>query len=305
MIQEGELRLDWLRSFLAVAHTGGYSRAARLLNVSQPAVSTHVHDLEKRLGTKLLEKHGGRVRFTRAGETVSTEVREILAKADRLRESALQSNSTVGGPLNIGASTTPGNYVLPALLGRFERENPGVRSRLWIGNSAQTLERVLRSEVDLGVLGFHPRVHNLISQAFGSDEIVLFAPKSHPLARVRGPVTPSDCAEHRFILRESDSATSRHSQIWFAKHKLKPDVMELSCPETLKRVVAAGMGIGVLSKRAVMDGNGESVFRVLRVEGFPIRRNLYLCWLKRKHLNRTISAFLEMSADALRTQRAI
>lgn len=305
MIQEGELRLEWLRSFLAVAHTGGYSRAARMLNVSQPTVSTHVDDLEKRLGSKLLEKHGGKVRYTSAGEAIAADAREILAKADRLRESASQSDWQVGGALSIGASTTPGNYVLPALLGRFERENPGVRSRLWIGNSAQTLERLLRGEVDLAAVGFLPREDNLACRPLGSDEIVLFARRDHPLARVRGAVSPSDCAKQRFLIRESDSATSRHSQAWFAKYGIKPAVMELSCPETLKRLVATGMGIGLLSKRAVMDGNGESVFRVLRVEGFPIRRKLYLCWLKRKHLNRTISAFLGMSADVLRAQRAI
>lgn len=294
MSHENGLRLDWLRSFLAVAESGGYSRAARALHLSQPAVSTHLKELEKSLGATLLEKIGGRVRLTPAGEAAALDAREILEGVGRLRESALRLETEVGGTLTVGASTTPGNYVLPALLGRFERANPGVRTRLVIGNSANVLTRLLKNEVDLGAVGIKPTASDFVSAPLGWDEIVLFVHHSHPLAKIRGAVPPAELVRHRFLQRESDSATRRLSDGWFAKHKVRPSVMELGCPETLKRSVAAGLGVGVLSKAAIGAPGGETEFRVLNVAGFPIRRQLHMTWLKRKRLTRTMTSFLEL-----------
>jgi DNA-binding transcriptional LysR family regulator len=294
MTRENGLRLEWLRSFLAVADSGGYSRAARALHMSQPAVSTHVKELEKSLGAKLLEKIGGKVRLTPSGEAAARDAREVLEGVSRLRESASRSENEVGGPLTVGASTTPGNYILPALLGRFERANPGVRTQLLVGNSAHVLNRLLRNEVDLGAVGIRPQPSDFVSEPLCADEIVIFAHRDHPLARTRGAVSPADCARHRFLIRESDSATRRLSVGWFAKHRVRPVVMELGCPETLKRSVAAGLGLGILSRFAVTSSGGETEFKVLDVPGFPIRRQLYMTWLKRKRMNRTLTSFLEL-----------
>jgi DNA-binding transcriptional LysR family regulator len=295
MRQENGMRLEWLKSFLAVADSGGYSRAARVLHMSQPAVSTHVKELESSLGVKLLEKIGGKVRLTLSGEAAARDAREVLEGVRRLRDSAGRFETEVAGTLTVGASTTPGNYLLPPLLGRFERENPGVRSRLIVGNSATVLGRLLKNEVDLGAVGLKPSAPDFLSERLATDEIVLFVHREHPLARARGPVAPAELARHRFLIRESDSATRRHGDAWFAKHRVRPAVMELGCPETLKRSVAAGLGVGVLSRFAVTAPGGESEFRVLQVPGFPIRRQLYMCWLKRKRLNRTMTSFLELA----------
>ncbi|HYE97793.1 MAG TPA: LysR substrate-binding domain-containing protein [Planctomycetota bacterium] len=295
MHRENGIRLEWLRSFLAVADSGGYSKGARALHMSQPAVSTHVKELETSLGAKLLEKIGGKVRLTASGEAAAADAREILEGVRRLRDSAGRLATEVGGTLAVGASTTPGNYLLPALLGRFERENPGVRTRLLIGNSAHVLGRLLKNEVDLGAVGLKPSAPDFLSERLATDEIVLFVHREHPLARARGLVNPAELARHRFLVRESDSATRRHGDGWFAKHKIRPSVMELGCPETLKRSVAAGLGVGVLSRFAVGAEGGETDFRVLTVPGFPIRRQLFMCWLKRKRLNRTMTSFLDLA----------
>jgi LysR family transcriptional regulator, low CO2-responsive transcriptional regulator len=294
MARENGLRLEWLRSFLAVAESGGYSRAARALHMSQPAVSTHVKELEKSLGSPLLEKIGGKVRLTPSGVAAADEAREVLDGVRRLRESATRSENEIGGTLAVGASTTPGNYILPALLGRFERAHPGVRTRLVVGNSAHVLSRLLKNEVDLGAVGIRPVTTDFVAEPLEDDEIVIFVPNDHPLARGKGVVAPADVARFRFLMRESDSATRRLSDGWFARHKVRPAVMELGCPETLKRSVAAGLGVGVLSKHAVTTSGGESGFKILDVPGFPIRRKLFMTWLRRKRLNRTMTSFLEL-----------
>jgi len=288
------VKLEWLRSFLAVIDSGGFTKAAKKLHMSQPAVSTHIIELEKNLGVELFEKIGSRNRMTASGESIIAEARAILQGVRQLPIIAHESESGVGGLLTVGASTTPGNYVLPRYLAEFERLYPAARTKLVIGNSTRVLERLLENDVDLGAVGVHPSADDFISRPLCDDEIVVFAPLSNPLTRRRGEIPIADLSGQRFILRESDSATRRLTEGWLASRKLAPTVLELGCPETVKRAVAAGLGLGILTKLAISREAGERDFAVLRVPGFPIRRSLYMVHLRRKRLTRTMVAFLDL-----------
>src|SRR6185436_12981907 len=115
------LKLEWLRSFLTVAEVQGFTKAARILHLSQPAVSTHIKELEENMGTRLFEHLGGRIRLSRAGEAAAREARKVLDGVRAFRDAVVESEQTVKGNLALGASTTPGNYLLLPLMGRFER----------------------------------------------------------------------------------------------------------------------------------------------------------------------------------------
>jgi len=291
---ESPVKLEWLRSFLAIVDTGGFTKAAKKLRMSQPAVSTHISELQKNLGAELFEKLGSRSRLTASGEAILGEARAILQGVRHLRVMAQESETGVGGLITVGASTTPGNYVLPRYLAEFERLYPAVQTKLVIGNSSRILDRLKANEVELGAIGLQPPSDEFISRPLIDDEIVVFAPTGHPLTRRRGEIPLSDLSGQRFILRESDSATRRHTENWLASRKFTPTVLELGCPETVKRTVAAGLGLGILTKFAVSAGAGERGFAVLRVPGFPIRRTLYMVYLRRKRLTRTMAAFLDL-----------
>lgn len=294
MNNEPPVKLDWLRSFLAVADQGGFSRAARALRMSQPAVSTHVKDLEANLGTSLFEKIGGKISLSPSGEAVAEEARTVIEGVRRIREAAARSETEVRGTLAVGASTTPGNYLLPPLLGEFERRHAGVRTLLRIGNSSKIVELVTRNEVDLGVIGEAPTSRELTGTPLWRDEIVVFTRADDALARARGAVSPEDLQGRRLILREADSATRKLADAWLSRAGMRPSLLELGSPETVKRAVAAGLGVGILSSFAIGAGAGEREFKALRVPGFPLRRQLYAVRLKRKRLTRTLSAFLEL-----------
>jgi DNA-binding transcriptional LysR family regulator len=297
--KELPVKLEWLRSFLAVTEFEGFTKAAKQLQLSQPAVSTHISELEENLGVELFEKVGSRVRLSRAGEAIIGEARAIVQGVRHLRDMAAETETGVGGLLTVGASTTPGNYVLPRLLGEFERMYPAARTTLVIGNSSRVLDRLLANQVDLGAVGIQPPADRFVSKPLCDDEIVVFAPKRHPLARRSGSIPLSDLARERFILREADSATRKLTEGWFASSKMAPLTMELGCPETVKRSVGAGLGLGILTKFAISPEAGERDFVELKVAGFPIRRSLYMVHLRRKRLTRTMTAFL----DLLKTSR--
>lgn len=291
-------KLEWLRSFLAVAETGGFTKAAKQLHVSQPAVSTHVKELETSLGTRLFEHVAGRIRLSRSGETAAAEARKLLESSRDFLTAVTESEETVKGVLRLGASTTPGNYILPPVMSRFERQYPQAKAALLIGNSAKVLDRLMANEVDLGMIGLRPADGHFVSRPLCEDEIVVFAPRDHPLARKR-EVTPADLARERFLVREADSATRRLGDGWFGRRKLHPEVMVLGCPETVKRAVVAGLGLGMLSKHAIEWEVQQRKVVPLRLPGFPLKRTLYVAHLRRKHFSRTMTSFLRLLEAAV------
>ncbi len=297
--RELPLKLEWLRSFLLVAEKGGFTKAARELHLSQPAVWTHVRELEENLGTRLFEHFGGKARLTRGGETAAREARRLLEGVKTFREAMLESEATVQGVLPLGASTTPGNYLLPPVMQAFERQYPRAKATISIGNSAKVLERLRAGEVDLGVVGIQPEGSEFIATPLCWDEIVLFASPQHRLSRKRRN-SLEDLTQERWIVREADSATRRLTDRLLEKGEIRPSLMELGCPETVKRAVAAGLGLGVLSRFSIRGEARHRELVELKCPGFPIRRQLYVVYLKRRHLSRTMASFLDILNRSMR-----
>lgn len=297
---DGDLpvKLEWLRSFLTVAELGGFTRAARALHLSQPAVSTHVKELEANLGTRLFESAGGRVRLSAAGEAGAREARAVLDGVHSFRDAVVDADARVRGTLSLGASTTPANYLLPPLMGRYERRHPGARTRLGVGNSTEILGRLAANEIELAFVGAAPEGPEFVVRPFARDEIVLFAAADHPLARKRS-LKPSDLRGERILRREADSATRALGDAWFAARRLELPTMDLDGPETVKRAAAAGLGLGLLSRFAVDWEVRDRRLAVLSLPGLPIRRPLYVAWLAKKRITPSMKAFLELLGQGI------
>jgi DNA-binding transcriptional LysR family regulator len=291
--REPQIKIEWLHSFLAVTDTGGFTKAARTLHLSQPAVSTHVRGLETLLGARLFEQMGGRVRLTRTGAAVAREARRLLEDVRELKRSVTESEGGVEGAVKIGASTTPGNYLIPGLLGEFERKYPRARAVLTIGNSGKIMDLLRVNDIDLAVVGLKPDPREFVSKPFAEDEIVFFAATGHPLARRRSLVL-ADLASERLLLRERESATRKLVEAWLTRRQMSPPVMELSCPETIKRAAAAGLGVGMLSKHAIEWETRLGRLTRLPVADFTLKRWITVVHHRRKHLSRGIQALIEI-----------
>ncbi len=293
-------RLEWLRSFLVVAEQEGYTEAAKVLHLSQPAVWTHIRELEANLGTKLLENVGGKTRLTRGGDIAAREARRLLTGVRDFRDAVADLDAQVQGILALGASTTPGNYILPALMREFELAFPKAKATLSIGNSVKVLDGLRANEFDIAVVGIKPSGGGFVTRPLCEDELVLFASSEHPLAE-RGRASIENLSTQRLIVREPDSATRSLTDQLLSKTKVRPLLMELGCPETVKKTVAAGLGLGVLSNLAIANEVRHGELVRLKAPGFPIRRTLYTVYLKRKHINRMITGFIDLLVKAAKT----
>lgn len=179
------LTLHRLELFLAVLDTGGIGRAARVRNISQPAVSEHLRGLEAHLGVALFERIGRRLRPTAAARHLEPYVRQAVQLVRQAQRAAQELADLASGSLTVGASSTPGTYVLPGVMGRFRARYPRVALTLRIGNSRDIERWVAGGEVDLGAIGEAPLLPGLTATPWLEDRLVLIVPRRHQFARRR------------------------------------------------------------------------------------------------------------------------
>src|SRR3990172_1581331 len=207
-----------LRTFLAVRRHRNYTRAAEEVFLTQPAVSRQVRQLEEELGVRLFEQIGKSLHLTDAGETLAVEAEKLLGAMERTAEAVRFHRSAERGSVRIGASTTPGFYLLPDLLGRFHRRFPKVALHYTVENSLKIEQKIVRNEIDLGFVGAHLSSEDLELTPLMEDEIVFFAAPSHRLANSR-PTAPSSLEEEMWVTREGGSAPRRFFEDWLSSRR--------------------------------------------------------------------------------------
>jgi DNA-binding transcriptional LysR family regulator len=286
---------DLLATFLAVARHESYARAGTDLHLSQSAVWRQVQKLEARLGVKLFETLGRSVHLTDAGRTFRSEAELILGNLRRAEELVRVHAEEVLGRIKVGASTTPGYYLLPPALGEFHRKYPDVDIHFEVDNSAVIEEKVLRNDLDLAFVGVPLRDPALVGRCCLRDEIGCFTHAHHPLASLRRVPLRRLCSE-LCVTREEGSATRRMFEEWVRKKGVTLGKrMVVRCPEALKALVAAGIGFSFLSVHGIAREVERGELVRLPVIGMSLRRPITIAWHVGKHLSPVLRAFLEIA----------
>ena len=179
------MELRPLRTFVAVAELRHFARAASLCNLSQPAVSHQIAQLEEELGARLLNRAARRVSLTVAGEVFLEEARRILAAVDRAHERMQEVARGTVGRIRLGATPTPGLYLLPPLLAKYRSEHASYDLRFEIGPIHVIAERVARNDLDMAIVGGMLPSGELQGRSLSQDELVIIAPNNSPLTRAR------------------------------------------------------------------------------------------------------------------------
>ena len=257
--------LHRLELFLAVLDSGGMARAAQSRRLSQPAVSEHVHGLEGFFGVRLFERAGRGVRPTAAARLLEPFVRQALGLLMSAEQAAVELRGLRAGAVAVGASTTPGTYLLPAVLGRFHAAHPNIALTLRIGDTREIEQWVAAGTVELGVIGEAPVRPGLAAEPWVKDELVAIVARRHPLGRRRG-VRGVALAGAPYISREEGSSTRAVAERFLAELGVTVHpVMELGSTEAVREAVAAGLGVSVVSRHAIRPGDKRVV--ALRLRG--------------------------------------
>ena len=288
-----------LRLLAAVIDSGGFTRAAAALDLSQPAVSHQLRALAGAIGTPVVEVIGRRVRLTQAGELLYDHAKRILAEFDAAGSGLDELRGLKRGRLRVAGDTTVGIYVLPDLLGAFRQAHPSIEVQLAVDNRQGVYRRLVAGEVDFVVSGRRwddPSIA-LVVRPFLANELIAIASVHHPLAG-RESVTLAELAAQPFIVREPGSGTRETADeaLRAAGLSVRP-VMELASNGAIKRAVARDLGVSILSRYATALEIQIGHLAELSVESFPLRRQWHLVYARDKRLGPVDEAFLRFVDD--------
>jgi DNA-binding transcriptional LysR family regulator len=291
------LNLYLLRIFATVAQTHSFSRAAKTLYISQPAVSKGVQALEKQVGMPLIDRSARRFALTEAGEILYQHAARIFALEQEAEAALDQLQGLVTGHLSLGASYTIGNYVLPAMLGRFHGMYPGVRLSLEIGSTNQMVERLSAGPLDMAFVEGPVDAPNLVISPWRTDTLVIIARPDHPLTREE-TLSAQQVFAQPFILREPGSGTREIIETALRRRGLELHVrMELGTNEAIKQAVQAGPGIAMMSETAVRLERSAGLLTTLDVPDFSLTRPFRRLVVAGKPLSRAAAAFQTLLAE--------
>jgi len=308
MILEGDrmtrtigARAEWLdlhklRVFAAVAEHEHVSRAATELRMSQPALSAHVHDLERHFGAPLIERAGRNIRLTEAGRVARDYARRILALTVELDEAMDDLQELRAGQLRLGASVTVGAYLLPADLGVFRRHYPDVTVTVEIVNTETIVDRLRHGELHLGLISDGLEDPEVEVEPYRDDELVTIVPPDHRWAGAE--IEAAALAAEPLILREHGSATRAIIEQALAGAGVQPAIgLELGSTEAVKGAVAAGLGFSFVSACAVVHELADGRLARTTVRGLALQRQFQIARRRGRRLTAAETAFMAMLRD--------
>lgn len=292
------MRLTQLRSFYAVARMGSFTKAAQLLHLSQPTLTTQVRFLEERYRVELLLRQGRRVIPTELGEQLMQLAQQIFSlegDAISLLEDAGQLKT---GHLRVAAV---GPFHVTQMLVNFSSQYPDVKVSVSTGNSEDVLSRLLDYRADVGVMAQVVSDDRFISVPFSRHPVVIFTAASHRFARRRS-IRLAELAGERMIFREPGSTTRKALDSALGKAGVQPDVvMEIGSREVIREAVARGLGIAAVSAVEYLPGPGLHCVRISDAEVYTYAH--VLCLAQRRGM-RMVAAFLDSIESLARAGRS-
>ena len=284
------ITLRQLEVFAEVLKSGSTPQASVMLALSTSAVSAALTDLEGQLGVQLFDRVGKRLVVNEHGRLLYPRALALLEQTTEIEQLFREDN----GAIRVYASSTIGNYILPAMIARYRHDFPDLPLELSVGNSQDVINAVLDFRVDIGLIEGPCHSTEIISEPWLEDELVVFAAPSSPLTK--GPVTLEQLAASPWILRERGSGTRELVDYLLLSHLPRFQMaMELGNSEAIKHAVRHGLGISCLSRRVIAEQLQAGTLSEVPVPLPRLVRTLWRVHHRQKHISNAITRFLHYS----------
>jgi DNA-binding transcriptional LysR family regulator len=284
------LTLRHFQIFVAVCDAMNMTAAAKSLFLSQSAVSQAISEMERHYGVRLFERLSRRLYLTEAGENLLGYARHII-RLNRDAEGEMRSLCK-NGVIRVGASVTIGSCVLPGLISDFQHENPECLVRVTEDNTMQVEQMILSDRLDLGLVEGETILPDILSRPFLEDTLVLICGAEHPFAG-RAWVEPEELERENFILREVGSGTRKTFEDAMNESGLTwKETWTCNNADTIKAAVAAGLGVSVISRRAVRKEAEYGLLHIVGINGLTFRRRFRVVYHKNKYLTEPMKRFI-------------
>jgi LysR family transcriptional regulator, transcriptional activator of the cysJI operon len=276
-----------LKVFLAAAKMGSFTRASEFLNLSQPAVTHQIKNLEKKFMAKLFNRTQNKVELTNSGEILLKYAEEIDHLYWKATQEILDATNQVAGEVHIGVASLLGKFLLPRIMGNFKKTYPAVTLSMLVGNSREILEFLENGMIELAIVSEPITSRNLKTFLFFRDHLAVVVYPKHPWCRKK-QVLASDLFKEDFISREVGSGTrevyTKALEALQKGGKLRP-AMVLGSTESVKMAVIGEMGFAVTSRLAIRSEVELGLLKEVQVKDLDMKRDFFVAFKSEKDLS--------------------
>lgn len=288
------MNIENLRMFCRVVEEGSITKAARLGYVSQPAVTKQIRQLENSYGTSLFDRDEGKLRLSETGKLLYPYAKEILALNKASYEGIQEHLGEIEKTLHVGASLTIGEYLLPALIGRFKKQHPDIKFSLSIGNTPLMLEKLEENEIDIALVEGVFQNDRYKKQKFADDELILVTSSGHQWGK-KNEINVNELPDEKMIWREKESGTRQIVEEALKEHGILDKIenaMELGSMQAIKSAVEADLGTGILPRLTVQKELEFEILREIPIQDFQLIRDFWMVQ-KQRRFKKEAEAYFE------------
>lgn len=290
------MNFQHVKTFCTIVAEGSFSRAAERLHLTQPTISAQIQALEKSVRSRLFERSAQGISLTQAGKVFHPYALQMLELSERTMEAMQELLGLERGRLEIGASTVPGHYVLPASLARFKAQRPAIEVCLTVSNSQTVRTAVREGELELGMVGERVRDDRLVYEPLVQDRLVVVMRPQHPLTR-KASLQAAELAQQPMISREYGSATRATLERALEEAGVSLEdlqiLLELGSTEAIKMAIRSIDAVAVLSEWSVKDEVALGLLKTVPLEGPGLTRDLFLVWRAHGFLSTASETFVK------------
>ncbi len=293
------MNLKQLEAFVQISDSGSFSKAAKDLFLTQPTISAHISTLEKELNTRLFVRNTKEVRLSDSGKILYEYAKQMTVLQKKIEDTFAVREERAQQCLTIAASTIPAQYLLPGILAKFNEKYPNQQFKILESDSAKVVEQVVNNTVDIGFTGtvIDKRLCKYIP--FYQDELVVITPNTEKyLALQKENKNATWVAEEALIMREAGSGTRKEAEKQLRKIGVNPAklnvIASMESTEAIKRAVASGMGISVISKLAVEEEIRKGRLLSIPVSVDDMRRDINVIYNRNLQLSRVSERFIKV-----------
>lgn len=283
-----------LKVFLSVFKNKSFSRASEELYLTQPTISDHIKTLEEELECKLFDRLGRTILPTKEAEILYAHATSILEKVNTLKDTFNKLKKEVTGDLVIGASTIPGTYLMPHVIADFRKKYPGVSVQVAISDTKGIINKIIKHELLLGIVGSKISNSPLNFLPFIEDELIIVA---SPSLTVKSTLHLDELTNIPMVLREEGSGTRKEMEKILEGKGLNMDNIKIAgifgSTDAIKQAVKSGLGISIVSKLSVADELKHKILKEIKLDNIQMKRKFYIVIHKKRTLPLAYSIFMD------------
>jgi LysR family transcriptional regulator, transcriptional activator of the cysJI operon len=266
-----------LKVFQCVAQNLSFTKASNELFITQPAISKHIHELESEFEVKLFDRIGNKISLTNAGNILLSYTDQIISLHNEAKFELSQLKGNLEGSLRLGASTTIAQYVIPSALAKFNERFPEIKLSLTNGNTQYIEQRLLKNEIDVGIVEGKPTNTDIRYSSFLNDELLVFASALNTI--IPNSISNNELVKLPLILRERGSGTLEVIEKTLQHHHISPKQLKvfmfLGSTEAIKSFIKTGSGVGIVSRFAIEQELSNNIFRPIHTPSLKFHRQFY------------------------------